>query len=251
MKKIIFILLFIQLLPLHAFAGEITVAVAANLAPVMDELKSVFEKGSQDTIKVVIGSSGKLTAQIENGAPFDVFLSADTKYPETLYKEKLTIDSPKVYACGILVLWTTRIGDLSKWTTLLNDPAIKKIALADPQTAPYGREAVHALKYYKLYQSVHKKLVYGESIGQANDFIVSGSADVGFTSKSTVLAPNLKEKGVWIEVPAEAYGRIAQAAVILKHADGMDRETARKFYDFLYSSEAREIFKKYGYRVDE
>jgi molybdate transport system substrate-binding protein len=251
MKRVFLALVLVLWLPVCAFAGEATVAAAANLAPVMDELRSAFEKESQDTVKIVIGSSGKLTAQIENGAPFDVFLSADTKYPEALYKEKLTIDPPKIYAYGALVLWTTRLEDLSEGIDILSDPAIKKIALANPRVAPYGRETVNALKYFKLYQSVVRKLVYGENIGQANDFIASGSADIGFTAKSTVLAPNLKEKGVWIDIPAESYSRIAQAAVILTHARASDIETAKRFYDFLYSPRAQEIFTKYGYVTRE
>jgi len=250
-KKNLLPLLFVLLLSRHTFAGEIIVVAAANLAPVMDEFKSVFEKGSHDKIKIVIGSSGKLTAQIENGAPFDVFLSADTEYPEILHKKKLTLSAPKVYAYGVLVLWTTRIKDLSKGITILSDPEIKKIAIANPHVAPYGRETVKALEYCKIYQNIEKKLVYGESIAQANDFIVSGSADIGFTSKSSVLAPNLKEKGVWIEIPAEAYSRIAQSAVILNHARESDMETAKKFYELLYSAQAGEIFRKYGYTVHE
>lgn len=251
MKKFILILFLILLWPCRVFAGEIIVAVAANLAPVMDELKSAFEEETKDEIKVVTGSSGKLTSQIENGAPFDVFLSADTKYPETLYKEKLTVDSPEVYAYGTLVLWTTKSMDLSKGAAILKEAVIKKIALADPRVAPYGREAVNALKYYKLYQNVQKKLVYAESIPQANDFIVSGSADIGFTSKSTVLTPRLAVKGAWIEVPAESYGRIAQAVVILKHAFDSDMETAKRFYNFIFSLKAKEIFVKHGYTVYE
>lgn len=251
MKKFILILFLILLSPCRVFAGEIIVAAAGNLALVMNELESVFEEESQDTIKVVTGSSGKLAAQIENGAPFDVFLSADTQYPESLYKKELVINPPKVYAYGILVLWTARIADLSGGITILNEPVIKKIALADPRVAPYGREAVNVLKYYKLYEGVLEKLVYGESLSQVNDFIISGSADIGFTSKSTVLSPNVKEKGAWIEIPAESYSRIAQAVVILKHARGSDIETAKRFYSFLFSPQAKDIFVKYGYKVDE
>lgn len=251
MKKFILILLFILLLPCRVFAGEIIVAAAANLTPVMNELESAFEKESRDKLKIVTGSSGKLTEQIKNGAPFDVFLSADTKYPEILYQEGLTIDFPKVYVYGVLVLWTTKIDDLSDGIAVLNKPVIKKIALADPRVAPYGREAVNVLKYYKLYHGVNKKLVYGESISQINDFIVSGSADIGFTSKSTVFTPNLRGKGDWVEISAESYGRIAQAVVILKHACDSDVETAKRFYNFLFSPQAKGIFSKYGYTVDE
>lgn len=250
MKKFLLALILILSLPLVSFASEITVAAAANLSPLMDELVAEFENISKDKINVVTGSSGKLTAQIENGAPFDVFLSADTKYPNTLYHEGLTIRKPRVYAYGLLVLWSTRLKDLSGMGILAED-VVKKIALANPSVAPYGRETVNALKYFKLYKLLQGKLVYGENISQTNDFVISGSADIGFTSKSTVLAPTLKEKGVWIEISPESYQPIAQAAVILNHARKSSIDAAQSFFNFLFTPEARKIFKKYGYRVDE
>ncbi len=246
---LIFILLF--LLPLHTFAEEITVAATANIGSALEELKVEFEKDSGDKLKVIIGSSGKLTTQIENGAPFDIFMSADMKYPQTLFEEGLAAQAPKVYAYGVLVLWSTKNLDLSTGVNVLTGPEIKKIALANPQVAPYGREAVNVLKYYKLYSDVTKRLVYGESIAQANDFISTQSADIGFTSKSTVLSPDLKDKGVWTEIPAESYNRIAQGMIILKHGKKNNLETAQKFYDFVFSAKAKSILKKYGYLIDE
>ncbi len=234
----------------HAFASDIKVAAAANLQPVIPELIEVFKKETGITVKTIIGSSGKLVAQVENGAPFDVFMSADMKYPQALYKENLTTAAPKEYAQGILVLWTLKNMDLSKGVESINDLQVKKIAIANPQLAPYGREAINAIKFYKFYNDVKRKLVFGESISQTNDFIVSQSADIGFTSKSTVINPNLKEKGVWMEVPAESYRPIAQGVVVLNQAKKNDLAAAEKFYDFLFSSQAKEIFKKYGYNVN-
>jgi len=227
--------------------ADLTVAVAANVQFTFEELQAEFQKETGITIRPVIGSSGKFVAQIENGAPFDVFLSADTEYPVTLQKEGLTYNDPKIYAYGTLVLWTMNNFDLSKGIEVVNDPAVRKISIATPATAPYGRQAVNALKHYQLYQKVHNKFVYGESVAQANQFITTKAADIGFTAKSVVLAPNMKDQGQWIEINTESYEPIAQAAVILKHAQKSNLEAAQKFFDFLYSPQAGEIFKKYGY----
>jgi molybdate transport system substrate-binding protein len=252
MKTIIRSVLFsflLVFLSVNAFAGELTVAVAANVQYTFEELKAEFEKQTGINIKSISGSSGKFTAQIENGAPFDVFLSADMDYPKTLAKEGLTFNDPKVYAYGTLVLWTLNDIDLSRGMAVLNDSSIKKIAVAVPNTAPYGRQAVNALKHENLYAQVNKKLVYGESIAQVNQFITTQAADIGFTATSVVLAANMKEKGRWIEVSPDVYDPIAQGAVILKHAEKEHLEEAKTFFDFLYSGKAGEIFKRYGYKL--
>ena len=246
-KSIIFSFLLVLFSSVCAFAGDLTVAVAANVQYTFEELKAVFEKETGITVKSVIGSSGKFTSQIENGAPFDVFLSADMDYPKTLQKEGLTHNAPKIYAYGTLVLWTMNDVDLSQGIKVLGDAGVKKIAIASPQTAPYGRQAVNAFKYYDLYPVVNKKLVYGESIAQTNQFITTGTADAGITAKSIVLAPNMKDQGKWIEIDRQAYEPIAQGVVILQHAQNENREDANKFFEFLFSSEAGEILKKYGY----
>jgi molybdate transport system substrate-binding protein len=250
MKKIILIVLaFILVLPLSAFAGDITVAGAANVQFTLDDLKAEFTKETGIGVKTVIGSSGKLTAQVENGAPFDVFLSADMKYPTKLYKDGFSSDAPKVYAYGVLVLWTMKDLDLSKSVNALNNATIQKIAIANPEVAPYGREAVNALKFYKLYDQLQKELVLGESIAQTNQFITTGAADIGFTAKSVVVAPNMKDKGKWVEVDTQSYKPIAQGVIVLKYAQANHSKEAREFYDFLFSSPAQEIFKKYGYKL--
>ncbi len=230
-----------------AFAADLTVAVAASVQYPFEQFQAEFERQTGIRLKPVVGSSGKLTAQIENGAPFDVFLSADMSHPQTLEKEGLTYNSPKIYAYGALVLWTMTDVDLSKGVEAVTGPAIRKIAIASPNTAPYGRQAVNALKHHNLYGQVQPKLVYGESIAQANQFITSGAADLGFTAKSVVLAPNMKDQGKWIEVDKDAYEPIAQGVVILKHAQKENSEAARRFFDFLFSPAAKEIFKRYGY----
>lgn len=229
-----------------AFA-ELTVAVAANVQYTFEELEAAFEKETRINIKPVIGSSGKFAAQIANGAPFDVFLSADVDYPKALQKEGLTYNIPKTYAYGTLVIWTMNDIDLSGGINVLGDGNIKKIAIASPQTAPYGRQAVNAFKYYNLYAKIQKKLVYGETIAQTNQFITTKAADLGITAKSIVQCPNMKNQGKWVEVPKEAYDPIAQGVVILKHAQKENLEEAQKFFDFVFSKQAGEIFKKYGY----
>ena len=240
-------LMFFCLMPLSAMAQEITVAAAANLQFTLEEIKTTFEKETGVKVKTILGSSGKLTAQIENGAPFDVFMSADMDYPERLYSDGVTFGEPKIYAYGHLVLWTLKGVDLSKGVAGLSDASIKKIAIAASKVAPYGHQAVNTMKYNHLYPGISSKLVYGESISQVNQFITTEAADVGFTAKSVVLAPNMKDKGKWIEVDPQSYESIAQGAVILKYAQKQHAKSAQKFYDFLFSSPAREIFKKYGY----
>jgi molybdate transport system substrate-binding protein len=248
-KTFIFVLAFLLTLPLVSFAGEITVAGAANVQFTLDDLKAEFTKETGIDVKTVIGSSGKLTAQIENGAPFDIFLSADMKYPATLYKEGFSLRSPKAYAYGVLVLWTMKDMDLSKGVDILTNSSIGKIALANPEVAPYGRQAVNALKFYKLYDQLQKKIVLGESISQANQFITTQAADIGFTAKSVVLADNMKDKGKWVEVDPQSYEPIAQGVIVLRYAQKDHAKEASEFYEFLFSAPAQEIFKKYGYKL--
>lgn len=244
------VLLFaILLVALPARSEMLTVAVAANVKYAFDDLAAEFGKASGIEVKGVVASSGKIAAQVKNGAPYDVFLSADTEYPETLYKEGFAAMPPKIYACGALVLWTRKNLDLGKGLAVLADPAVTKVAVANPRLAPYGREAIKALDYYKLRGAVEPKLVYGESIAQVNQYVDTGTADVGFTAKSIVVAPETAGRGKWVEVPAESYAPIAQGAVILKHGSYSNAEEARRFFAFLFSPAARAIFQKYGYTL--
>ena len=247
LKKYFTVLLLSLLLPVLAMADQVTVAAAANLQYTLEDLKAQFTKETGINVKDVIGSSGNLTSQIENGAPFDVFLSADMKYPQAVYKDGFSLRPPKVYAYGVLVLWTMKDMDLSKGVKVLSGPDVKKIALADPQLAPYGRQSVNVMKFYHLYPFISSKLVYGQNISQTNQFIATGAADIGFTAKSVVLAPDMKDKGKWGELPPQAYKPIAQGAVVLKYGQKHHAIEARAFYDFLFSPSARKIFKKYGY----
>src|SRR3989338_2416827 len=165
MQKVLLVFVLTFIFPFHSFAADpasggtgLTVAVAANVQYQFEELNTIFENETGIKIKPVIGSSGKFMAQIENGAPFDIFLSADMDYPQTLQQEGLTCNDPKIYAYGALVLWTMNNIDLSRGIKVVNDPTVKKIAMASPNAAPYGRQAVNALKHYQLYNQVSKKL---------------------------------------------------------------------------------------------
>lgn len=163
------------------------------------------------------------------------------------YKDGLAVTQPKVYAYGVLVLWTMKDLDLSKGLPLLTDAIVQKIAIANPKVAPYGRAAIQALEKAKLNAAVEPKLVYGESITQTTQFVDSGAADIGFIAKSIVIAPEMAGKGKWVEVSKDSYQPIAQAVVVLKHGVETQSENARKFVDFLFTPKARAIFEKYGY----
>ncbi|KAA5545686.1 molybdate ABC transporter substrate-binding protein [Adhaeribacter rhizoryzae] len=233
-----------------AQAQKIRVAVAANAQFVAQALKAAYEKETKTTVDFVFSSSGKLATQIEQGAPFDVFLSADTFYPNTLYRKGFTQGKPEVYAYGALVIWTTRNLDLTKGLQLIKDPTVKKIAIPNPQLAPYGDAARKAMQHYQLEPIAKPKLVFAESIAQANQYILSGVVDFGFTSKSVVLDPAIKGKGKYVSVNPTVYPPIAQSAVILKSARSRNLAQAQRFYKFLFSARAKLIFKQYGYSLN-
>jgi molybdate transport system substrate-binding protein len=229
--------------------SQLIVAVAANVQFAMEELKSEFEKENNISVTIVLGSSGKLATQIEQGAPYDVFVSADIIFPRKLYEDGLAVRPPQIYTNGVLVLWTAKNGKLT--TDLLQSLRIaKKIAIPNPKTAPYGIAAEEVLKYYNIYDIVKDKLVYGESISQTNMYIISQAADLGFTAKSVVLSAEMKNKGYWMDVDAKSYHSIQQAAVLLKHGNTVNEDASAKFYNYLYSRAAKNIFKKYGYLIN-
>jgi molybdate transport system substrate-binding protein len=243
------LLLFAALAAFSAPAGAdtLTVAVAANVQYAFDDLQAEFKKETGHDLKPIYNSSGKFVAQIMHGAPFDVFLSADTEFPEKLYKAGFTSGAPRVYAYGALVLWSMKDLDLTRWQSVLAGPGVAKIAIANPRTAPYGRETIKALKHFKLDETLQPKLVVGESIAQTNQYIHSMAADAGFTAKSVVASPQMKGRGTWIELPKGSYQPIAQAAVILRHGQQTKPQLAQQFYDFVYSAKARAVFERYGY----
>ncbi len=231
---------------------KITVAVAANVQFAMKELEKAFEEESGVGVDIVISSSGKLATQILQGAPYSLLVSADMKYPEALMQEGKAAVSPKVYAYGSLVLWTLR-----EAMALYPDPgflladSIRKVAIANPLNAPYGEQAVHYFKYFGVYEAIQPKLAYGESIAQANQYILAGAVEAGITAKSVVLSPEMIGKGRWIEVPPEAYQPIEQGVVITSYGQEKHPRESRQFLEFLFSETAQQIFEEYGYGLPE
>jgi molybdate transport system substrate-binding protein len=230
-----------------AQAEPLTVAVAANVKFVFDDLKAEFKKSSGIDANGVFASSGKINAQIKSGAPYDVFMSADMEFPEALHREGFAVSAPKVYARGVLVLWTLQPLDLTQGLRVLTDTSVKKVAMANPKLAPYGAEAMRALEHFKLRESVEPKLIYGESIAQVNQYVDTQAVEIGFTAKSVVLAPQMQGRGKWIEVPRDSYQPIAQGIVLLKHGADKNLESAKRFMEFMASAKARSILEKFGY----
>lgn len=245
--RIFLVAALLTVLPVQA--EPLTVAIAANLKYVFDDLAAAFKKETGIETQSVLNSSGKIATQVRNGAPFHVFMSADMEFPEGLYKDGYAVKPPKPYAYGLLVLWTQKDVDLTKGVAGLADASVGKVAIANPKVAPFGRQTLKVLDFYKVRAAVEPKLVYGESITQVSQYVDSKAADVGFSAKSIVIAPETTGKGKWVEIPAESYEPIAQGVVILKHGAEMNGEAARKFYGFVFSSKAREIFAKNGYKL--
>ena len=228
---------------------KIRVATAANMASAMEELTKVYANKSSLEFELVVGSSGKLTAQILEGAPYDIFVAANMKYPEAVFNGGKAMSSPKVYAKGQLVLWSM-IENMPVSIAGLSDSQIEHIALANPKTAPYGVAATEVLQHYGLQETLGPKLVFGESIGQTDQFIISKAAQIGFTALSTVLSPEMRGKGRWILIDPSLYSNIGQG-VVLVNLKGDNNPEAKGFYDFLFSKDAMEILKEFGYLVNE
>jgi molybdate transport system substrate-binding protein len=224
----------------------INVAAAADLSFPIKEVIQSFEKGTGKEVRLTLGSSGNFYAQIRNGAPFDVFLSADMAYPKQLEKDGLAAPgSTFIYGVGSIVLWVPKNSPV-KIETLgmqaLLDPKVKKIAIANPEHAPYGRAAESAMKSAGIYDRVKGKLVLGENISQAAQFVQSGAADIGIIARSIASSEPMAVGRQW-PVPENLYPRLEQGAVLLKRG-GPD---AKAFYDWLRSPESRAVFQKYGF----
>ncbi|MCW7487479.1 molybdate ABC transporter substrate-binding protein [Leptospira meyeri] len=232
---------------------EIVVAVAANFKNPMEEIRLEFLKDNpKPKITLLFGASGQLSSQIRVGAPVDLFLSADMDFPEALYREGFTKNKPKVYATGKLVIMSQmqKSKSISMQEHLLSENT-KYIAIANPKTAPYGRAAIESLKYYGIYEKVKDKLVFGESITQVNQFILTGSADFGFTSLSTALTKENTNQ-FWENIDSLSYTPIHQGAVIIetgKNRSKEEIEQVQSFFDYLFSKKTKFILSKYGYTL--
>jgi molybdate transport system substrate-binding protein len=228
--------------------GTVTVAAASDLTYAMNEIAASFEKATGCTVRVSTGSSGNFLSQIENGAPFDVFFSADIDYPRKLEAEGLAAPgSTYLYAVGKIVLWARNDSrlDISKGLAALRDPRVRKVAIANPQHAPYGRAAEEALRKAGVYDAVKDRFVLGENISQAAQFVESGNADAGILALSLVLSPGLKEKGRFWRVPDNLYAPIQQGVVVVRAS--RNPQGAQAFLDYIKNPATTALLERYGF----
>ncbi len=233
-----------------AHAQSLRIAAASDLQFALADLATQYEKQSGAKLAITYGSSGNFFAQIQNGAPFDLFFSADIAYPQKLIEAGFAEpDSRYTYAFGRVVLWLPPESPLMpailQWNTLL-DAHIQKIAIANPEHAPYGRAAVAALQKAGLYEQLKSKLVYGENISQAAQFVLSGSAQAGILAFSLATAPAMKSGKYW-EIPRDLYPPLEQAVVLLKSSP--NKPAARSFVSYLQTESARATLAGYGFTL--
>jgi molybdate transport system substrate-binding protein len=236
--------------PRAASAQDLAIAAASDLQAAFPAVVAQFEKSTGHHVEVTYGSSGNFVAQIQNGAPFDLFFSADIDYAKRLESTGLAEPgSVYEYAVGKIVLWTRKDGgiDVSRGLAVLRDDRVRKIALANPQHAPYGRAAVAALKHDGLYDAAQSKIVLGENISQTAQFVQSGNADVGIIALSLAMAPKAKEMGIYADIPAGSYPPLAQAAVIVKASKS--KTLARDFLAFMKRPETIALMQSFGFTM--
>lgn len=231
-----------------ALAAQAQVAVAANFAEPMKAIAAVLEKTTGHTLKISTGASGAFYTQIRQGAPFDVFLSADNERPELLEKDGLAQPGTRfTYATGKLVLWSARAGRVDGQGAVLRAADLGKVAYANPRTAPYGAAAVQVLDTLGLKDALAPRLVQGESIGQTFNFVKTGNADVGFVAMSQVLqGGKLREGSMWV-IPQARYDAIRQDAVLLRR--GAENEAAKELIKLLQSPNIKDLIRSYGYEL--
>lgn len=232
-----------------AYGEQLRIAAASDLKYALAEIAEAFRaEHPQDSIDVIYGSSGKFHTQIRNGAPFDLYLSADIAYPRDLHERGLTATEPRLYAIGRIVLWSrkTELADIPLDELAAHD-AVRKFAIANPEHAPYGRRAREALEHTRSWKALEPRLVVGENIVQAAQFVDSGAADAGLVALSLVKSPALEDKGAWRLIPAEWHTPLEQAHVITRR--GADKPLARAFADYLESPAAREVMARYGFAL--
>jgi molybdate transport system substrate-binding protein len=250
----------IRKLPLIAFlamvcisrcaAQEITIAAAADLQFAMQDIADRFQKETGRTVKLIFGSSGNFFQQLQNGAPFDIFFSASLDYAKKLEAAGLTEPASYYqYAKGKIVIWVPKESkiDVSSGLQVLLNPSIKKIAIANPQHAPYGQAAVAAMQKEHIYDKIQDKLVLGENISQTASFVVSGSADIGIVALSLAISPNMRDRGRYAEIPSDEYPPIEQACVILRSSK--NKEAAKQFLSLFKRPAIGDVLRGYGFDV--
>ena len=232
---------------------ELTVAAASDLNFAFKDLVAEYEKATRQHVKLSLGSSGNFFSQIQNGAPFDLYFSADIAFPQKLEEAGLAVPgSIYRYAVGRIVVWVPKSSQLDVEKLgmgVLLDPSIKRIAIANPKHAPYGRAAVAAMEHFKVYDHVKEKLVLGENISQAAQFVESGASDVGVVALSLALAPAMKAMGKYSDIPSDAHPPLEQGAVILKASKNQD--AAKLFLEFVKGARGQEIMRRYGFTLPD
>jgi len=228
----------------------ITIAAASDLQAVLPDITRPFERSTGIRTTVTFGSSGNFFAQIQNGAPFDVFLSADADYPRRL-ADAGQVESSTLfeYATGRLVLWARRDSplDVNKGLALLADAHVRHVAVANPATAPYGRAALAAIRSAGVFGVTERKLVYAENVAQAAQLAQSGNADVALIGHALAVGPALREAGHFLDIPARLHPPIAQAAAVVSSSP--NKPAAREFIDYLKSAAAKQTLRSYGFDV--
>ena len=244
-KKLLLLLLFAALVKINA--QSITIAAAADLRNALDDITKLYKEKHPDIkVDVIFGSSGNLYQQITNQAPFDLFFSADVSFPNKLEEQKLIKGKPTIYAVGHLVLWSAT-KDVSKGLDLLKSDEIKKISIANPEVAPYGKRAVESLNYYKLYDIIKDKIVKGDNISQAAQFVLTGNAEVGLIALSLALSPEMSAKGKYFLIDEKSYSKLEQAYVVLKKSE--KKKELLDFVKFLDMKKVKDILSKYGFKL--
>lgn len=235
----------VLLITLSLQSQTVKVAAAANLRLVLNEIKAKYElKNPKSKIIINLGASGALVQQITNGADFDLFMAADKEYPDKLKAKGIVTGKVQTYAFGKLVIWSNTI-DMSKGLNCFTNNAVKRIAIAKPDVAPYGARAVECLKYYKLFDKVKNKIVYADNIAQVAQFAQTGNAEIGFLALSLAMAPEMK--GSYFVLNTKSYKPIEQAMVLIK--SWKSNPEAAKFMKFVLSNQCKPIFEKYGFLV--
>jgi molybdate transport system substrate-binding protein len=228
---------------------SLTLAAAADLRFALDEALQPFRAANTSVrIEAIYGSSGKIATQIRNGAPFDIFLSADRAFAEALHKDGFTAGAPRLYAVGHLVAWSAdaQLGRLPL-AQLVRDARVKRFAIANPEHAPYGMRAMEALRSQGLQGAAQPKLVLGDNIAQAAQFIETGAAQAGLIALSLVLSPALRGKGAYTRVPEAWHSPLEQALVVTRRAQ--DNPLAHAFVAHLESPAARSMLRRYGFAL--
>jgi len=229
-------------------AQKVNIAAAANLRYVLEEIKTAYVKQHPKAkVNLTFGASGMLVQQIQNGASFDFFMAADNEFPVKLKDKGLTTGAMSTYAFGKLAIYSTSLDVDKPGLKALKDPTVKKIAIANPETAPYGERSVELLKSLKLYEGLKSKIVMGENISQTAQFAFTGNVEIGFIALSLALAPEMTGKGNYYIIPQNLYKPIEQACILIK-TPVLNTE-ASKFKKFVLSASTKGIWEKFGYSV--